>query len=174
VLYVDADAFIQSRAPALDTLVKKGKYLYMAQSYSARFNSGVIFVRNNPAVRAWLSNVIASKDKPVHAVNDVGWGENGHIIEHAMGCNFISPLHLRWNNTYKPDLNDYIRHFSFGPMRNSQPLNLYHKVLSRLTKVLAKLRTFASVLCLRVKTNDSLQTLTNKVIEYYPLFRPRI
>jgi len=67
-------------------------------------------------------------------------GGNGHIIEHTNHCQFVSTLNRSWNNTYDPDLNDYIRHFSFGPLRTNLWLNLSHKVLARLLNYLANVR----------------------------------
>jgi lipopolysaccharide biosynthesis glycosyltransferase len=51
VLFVDADAYINTTAHELERLLEPDKYLYLAKSYSGRFNSGVILVNNHFKIR---------------------------------------------------------------------------------------------------------------------------
>ncbi len=167
VLFVDADAYINNLTPCLAHAIRPDKYLYMAKSYSNRFNSGVILVKNSLIIQAWLTSVINSRHEPIKQENDVGWGENGHIIQYAEGCTFLSTLNRRWNNTYDPNLNDYIRHFNFGPLRQNTFLNLIHKVLSRLSKTYSRLFTFFNGAS---SDNKALKDLTRKVLINYSSF----
>jgi hypothetical protein len=170
VLFVDADAHIKVTAHKLETLLQANKYLYLAKSYSGRFNSGVILVNNHFKVRQWLKGVISARHVTVSPEHDVGWGENGHIIQHTENCEFVSTLNRRWNNTYDMHLVDHIRHFSFGPMRQNFYLNLSHKVLARGTRLLAKLRAFAVMLLKAKKSRDPLTELTQNVLQRYSVF----
>jgi hypothetical protein len=171
VLFVDADAYIKKLAPELATTFRPLKYLYLAKSYTGRYNSGVILVRNDQHIRDWLNKVISRRHEPVSLENSVGWGENGHIIQYTKDCKFVSTLSRSWNNTFDPDLDDYIRHFSFGPLRQNQRLNLCHKILSRLTELLSKIRSCAGRYDLVDSNEDILVCLTQKVLAHYQAFR---
>lgn len=170
VLFVDADAHINSLTPCLEEAIRPNKYLYMAKSYSNRFNSGVILIKNSPLIQAWLTSVINSRHEPIGKENDVGWGENGHIIQYAKGCHFLSTLNRRWNNTYDPNLKDYIRHFSFGPLRENFFLNLTHKVLSRLSTLYSKVCELFPISNGVSPDDESLKDLTRKVVINYSCF----
>ncbi|MCF2950426.1 hypothetical protein L0668_20115 [Paraglaciecola aquimarina] len=170
VFFVDADAFINPIAPKLSSVFKPNKYLYMAKSYSGRYNSGVMLGKNCPKMCLWLQKVIANRHINVDKVNDVGWGENGHIIQYAANCEFVTTIDRRWNNTYDPELKDYIRHFSFGPLRRSFGLNLSHKILARLTRIFAEFQSYSSRLTPSKADQDSLVTLTQRVLKYYKIF----
>ncbi|MGJ8680770.1 hypothetical protein [Paraglaciecola sp.] len=170
VLFVDADAYINHVAPSLEQVVQSNKYLYMAKSYSERFNSGVILVKNSTVIQTWLQSVISSRNEPISQENDVGWGENGHIIQHAKGFRFLSTLDRRWNNTYDPNLKDYIRHFSFGPLRQNVFLNVTHKILSRLSRLYTKMGDRFLVKTHFPARENALTDLTKKVIVNYSCF----
>jgi hypothetical protein len=138
VLFVDADATIQTHTPKLSSVLLPDKYVYLAKSYTGRYNSGVILLKNHNKVRRWLNSIIIARHQTISAKNDVGWGENGHIIEYTQHCQFVTTLDRVWNNTYDPELNDYIRHSSFGPLRTNFWPNLSHKMLAQLTKLFSK------------------------------------
>lgn len=170
VLFVDADAYIQDNAPDLESNFHTGKYLYLARSYSGRFNSGVILIKNSQVIRTWLRNLLADRHQPISAANSVGWGENGHVIEHCKNRDFVSTLDNRWNNTHDPVLKDYIRHFSFGPLRQSLMLNLIHKCFSRLTSLFSKTTRVLQKAGLIKRLDDGLVSLTQRVLRLYPIF----
>jgi hypothetical protein len=170
VLFVDADAHINSSAPSLHSVIQPDQYLYLAKSYTQRYNSGVILVQNNVNIRLWLENVIAHRHDNVDQKHTVGWGENGHIIQYTENCKFVATLDRRWNNTYDPELNDYIRHFSFGPLRNNTCLNLSHKLLARLTRFMVKAQTYLNTHKSFIPVSDPLNVLTNKVLKHYTVF----
>jgi hypothetical protein len=164
VLFVDADAYIKTSAHQLEWLLRPNKYLYLAKSYSGRFNSGVILVNNHLKIRQWLVDVISTRHLSVLPEHDVGWGENGHIIEHTQNCQFVCTLNRRWNNTYDIHLSDYIRHFSFGPLRQNFFLNIGHKLLGRSTRILTKLQEYAQTLHLLNNHQDPLIKLTKSAL----------
>ena len=144
--------------------------MYLAKSYSGRYNSGVLLIKNHNKVRRLLNTIVTARDKPILAENDVGWGENGHIIEYTKDCQFVSTLNRSWNNTYDPYLNDYIRHFSFGPLRTNLWLNLSHKALSRITKIFSKCQAFIEITRLSYPREDKLTKLTALVLQRYSEF----
>jgi hypothetical protein len=170
ILFVDADAYIQLEAPKLSSVFLPEKYFYLAKSYSGRFNSGVMLIKNHIKVRQLLKDIITARHQPILAENNVGWGENGHIIEFTQHCQFVSTLDRTWNNTYDPDLNDYIRHFSFGPLRTNLWLNLSHKALARMTKLLSKLDIFSGIGSQPYSPSDKLTKLTSIVLQRYSEF----
>jgi len=129
VLFLDADAMVNSDCPAVTDVFKTGKYIYMAKGYSERFNSGVLIARNNTQTIEWLTNVINARFNKVEKENDVGWGENGHVIELSKGVPFIVELDKKWNNTADYQLKDYIRHRNCGPLRTGFFNKFFHKVV---------------------------------------------
>ncbi len=117
VMFVDADACIAENAPAIESCLQAGKYLYMARGYSGRFNSGVIIARNHAELREDLRRLLAAPHTPIPAEDQVGWGENGHLIHLARRRAYVGELDWRWNNNYQLEQADFIRHYSAGPMR---------------------------------------------------------
>ena len=172
VLFVDADAYIQTHTPKLSSVLLPDKYMYLAKSYSGRYNSGVMLIKNHSDVRRLLNTIIKARHQPVLAENDVGWGENGHIIEYTQHCQFVSTLNRSWNNTYDPELNDYIRHFSFGPLRTNLWLNLSHMALARLTRLFSKCQAFTEITSRSCPRQDKLTKLTALVLQRYSEFGP--
>jgi hypothetical protein len=170
VLFVDADAYIQIEAPKLSSVLLPDKYIYLAKSYSGRYNSGVMLIKNHSKIRRLLNTIITSRHQPISAENDVGWGENGHIIEYTKHCQFVSTLNRSWNNTYDPELNDYIRHFSFGPLRTNFWLNLSHKILARLTTLFSKCQALTEASNQSSPPQDKLTKLTALVLQRYSEF----
>ena len=172
VLFLDADAKVKENCPALSDITNvdtnADKYVYMAKGYSGRFNSGVILAVNHEKTIAWLTKVIDSRGSTVNRLNDVGWGENGHVIELSKGLSFIKELNEKWNNTSNYDLDDYIQHSNCGPMRTSPLSHLFHKIIFSLS---ARYLTY-------IKNNKPdrdveyaeklLMKETNKILSLYP------
>jgi len=170
VLFVDADAYIQPAAPSIASVIRQDKLIYMANGYTGRFNSGVMFVVNHPNTLNWLTQVVASRQQPLPEQDSVGWGENGHVIYHARGCDFIAELATEWNNTFQPELADYIRHFNHGPMRSSLMTRLLHRLLSRSTRGISRL---AELNLLHDHSDgDDLARLQQQALRYYPELQP--
>jgi len=168
VLFLDADAMVNVNCPALTEVFQSGKYIYMAKGYSNRFNSGVLIVRNNEQTITWLTRIINARFNKVEEENDVGWGENGHVIELSKGVSFIAELDQKWNNTFNYQLNDYIRHHNCGPMRTGFIHNFFHRIVFFLS---ARLLAYVdrNNLAPQHKQVESVLTIeTNMIISIYP------
>ncbi len=117
VLFVDADAEIRPEAPPIESLDEVGKCLYMARGYSQRINSGVLIAKQSEAACQFFRKVLENSDLPLSKADDVGWGENGHIIHFAKDNPSLKLISRRWNNNGDFFLKDHIRHYSAGPLR---------------------------------------------------------
>jgi hypothetical protein len=117
VAYIDCDVEVREVCPDLRTLEQPGKALYMASGYSGRLNSGVIIVKNTPEVRELFQRILDGAQKRLPPEDDVGWGENGHIIHFAKNSPLLATIPRQWNNNHDPALADFMRHYSAGPMR---------------------------------------------------------
>lgn len=170
VIFLDADAYIQPNCPPISTVLDIGKCLYMAKGYSNRFNSGVMIVRNCEIIRQWIKEVVHSRATSVDDENDVGWGENSHIIQLSKGCNFIKVLPIQWNNTCDPDLNDFIRHQNSGPLRTSYWDNLLHKIIFSVADRLVKLTDIPREKKHLPPHDQLLYQETKRILRIYPAF----
>jgi hypothetical protein len=174
VVFLDADAFVQTSCPEITTITRNDKYLYMAKGYSNRFNSGVMIVKNHRKLRQWLTLLIANQNKAVRIENDVGWGENGHVIEFSHNCDFVQELPQAWNNTYSTALADFIRHQNCGPLRSNFFDNLFHKILfslaSRATSLAKRLTTVFKANPQEKSPQAMLANETARVLAHYPCF----
>lgn len=117
VAYIDCDVEVRAACPDLRSLERPGKALYMAAGYSGRLNSGVIIVKNTVGVRALFRRILDGAQMRLPPEDDVGWGENGHIIHFAKDSPLLETIPAPWNNNHDPALDDYMRHYSAGPMR---------------------------------------------------------
>lgn len=116
VLYADTDVAISEDCPPLTDAVSDENPIGLVAGHSGRVNAGVIIAKRTPASLAFFAEWIKSLGMPLAARHDVGWGENGHLIRLALKHR-ISLLDTRWNNTFRPELDDYMRHYT-GPMRS--------------------------------------------------------
>jgi Nucleotide-diphospho-sugar transferase len=127
VAFIDADCEIKSEMPPLESLLVEDKYLYMANGFSGRINSGVMIIRNSEEVKNLFRTIYKHSNEEVP---NADWGENGHLIHFASRWEGLQLLDTRWNNNFKPDLQDYIRHYSAGgPMRSLYPANRVEKTV---------------------------------------------
>ena len=133
VFFIDADAEIRSTCPDFRSLAKSGKSLYMAHGFSGRVNSGVIIVRNSPEIREFLATVVSGFAKVIPPADDVGWGENGHIIHFTRNAPFLEVIPPAWNNNHSPELADHVRHYSAGPMRKLYRMNTLSRAFPSLS-----------------------------------------
>lgn len=170
VIFLDADAFVQSTCPEIESLMESDKYLYLAKSYSKRFNSGVMIVKNNTRIRHWLMHVINSRHENIRSENKVGWGENGHIIQHSHHCTFIKEIPQAWNNTQDANMNDYIRHQNCGPLRNNVFDRFFHKVIFYCSSKIEKTLNYINTWNLNLEDRDLLNVETRRVLAIYPCF----
>lgn len=134
VLFIDADAYVQNTAPDIRTHFHNNKTFYLVKGYSGEFNSGVILVRKHSTSRALIKQIIDYRF--VAKEQKVGWGENDSVIAATKGVGCVYELTTHWNNTFDTILNDYIRHLNHGPLRKSSKKKLFHRCLSRATKLL--------------------------------------
>ncbi|AFU99799.1 hypothetical protein [Simiduia agarivorans] len=139
VLFVDADARIQSECPPVEPSLHKDKSIYLTRGYSGRFNSGVMLFRRTNASFEFLITLLRHRTDVVPAEDDVGWGENGHVIHFAKANPSVQALDERWNNNGRPLAADYIRHFSAGPMRACHKAGVIPMVKAQLTAIINRL-----------------------------------
>jgi hypothetical protein len=173
VIFIDADAMVKERCPALKTLYNVNQYIYMAKGYSGRFNSGVLIVRNHECVIDWLTRIIDNRMLGIADKNSVGWGENGHIIELSHNCPFICEIDQKWNNTHDSHMTDYIHHKNCGPLRTHCVNNFIHKIIFCLSR---RVLTSTNVFHLSAQLNHSdnkLEYETNRVVSIYPRFNTK-
>lgn len=116
VLYLDTDVAIRPDCPAIESAVSQENPIGLVAGHSGRINAGVIIARKTAMSLEFFAKWVACLGKPIAARHDVGWGENGHLIRLAEKHG-IDSIDTRWNNTFLPDLDDYIRHYT-GPLRN--------------------------------------------------------
>jgi hypothetical protein len=171
VIYVDADAAVRATAPNILADIDRRNAFFAAKGYSGRINSGVlVFRRCSESIRL-LETILQHREMCLPAQDDVGWGENGHVIHFSREFPLLEILDPRWNNNSDPDLDDYIRHYSAGPMRAhfkvSRSAHLgylcYHYVLA----VYARLAHWGPA---SVTLGPQLDALTASTLHKYPLF----
>jgi hypothetical protein len=122
VLCLDCDAEVFSNAPSLDLTMNRNRwaYIHMTRGHSGRYNSGVIMVRNGYPARGFFAELWRRIGTPLAQSDDVGWGENGHVIQLSKEVDCIAELPRSWNNTYLPLPDpEYIRHHT-GPIRDNE------------------------------------------------------
>jgi hypothetical protein len=139
VFYIDADAEIKSECPDFRTLAKPERFLYMAHGFSARVNSGVIIARDSPEVRGFFATVMRGFDRNLPAEDDVGWGENGHVIHFSRNLPFLEVIPSTWNNNRSPELADYVRHYSAGPMRPLYKMSASSKAIPYVSRLVQRM-----------------------------------
>jgi hypothetical protein len=139
VLYLDCDIEVKPGTPAVETLFEPGKTLYMVNGFSGRLNSGVMLARQDPALEELLRTILSNAQNPVPPEDDVGWGENGHVIHYAKNFPGLKILATAWNNNQDPALADHLRHYSAGPMRRHYRFTPLEKTMSRLGRLYLKL-----------------------------------
>ena len=130
VLILDADAWVNEHSPDIRENIVAGKYIYMAKGYTQRFNSGVMLLNNSPACLRFVDTIINNRIYEIPEEDSVGWGENGHVIHFAKHSSIVKELDCVWNNTYKADINDFIKHRNHGPLRTSFMRKMLHKSLA--------------------------------------------
>ncbi len=117
VMFIDSDARVDGRTPAIEDLGAGAHAVRMALGRSERLNSGVIYARASDAARSFFGKVLASADEQLAPEDRAHLKyENGNIIHCARHDPTVGTLPLRWNNTYDAGLDDYIRHYT-GPLR---------------------------------------------------------
>jgi hypothetical protein len=122
VAFIDCDAEVRSSAPSLEAAfdIDPHAYVYMARGNTGRFNSGVQIVRNGEPSRAFFREVWRRMGTPIDPGDDVGWGENGHIIQLSHEVEFLAELPRCWNNMQlPPPTPEFVRHHT-GPIDDAE------------------------------------------------------
>jgi len=172
VVFIDADAEVTERCPPIESVALPECCIYMAKGYSQRFNSGVMIFRNSENSRVFIQKLLDNRERPLPAEHDVGWGENGHVIHYAVANPAVAVIDKRWNNNSDCDLNDYIRHYSAGPLRA-----LYHaqgvdhckfRALSFGLAVLRRIAKYSGFAPSANGFNVRMEDLTVKLLRRYP------
>lgn len=169
VFYVDADARIQEHAPPLTNLIKADKHVYAARGYSGRINSGVLLFTNTAPAREKLSQILGNINRELPVEDDVGWGENGHMIHYLSNWVGFQELPPAWNNNHTADLPDFIRHYSAGPLRAEFQPPAHKRLPAMLTSKLANLlRRLKRLENNRATISCQLPILTASALQYFP------
>lgn len=136
VAYIDADCEVRENTPHyVELLDRSERSILMANGRTGRINSGVIFTRADDAARDWLQRVVASATDHIPEEDRANLRfENGNIIALERRLNGIGELSPIWNNTFDPDLDDYIRHFT-GPLKPLYQRSLFEQLSMRLAKL---------------------------------------
>ncbi len=112
VVFVDADCLIRDNAPDFRSLNKEGKYIYMANGFSGRLNSGVIIVKNSHSVKRLFTRLLLFSNIPNLLIprRNRALFENGHFINFVTHWKGLEIISSRWNNTHKEDSDEYFSH----------------------------------------------------------------
>ncbi|MBA55601.1 MAG: hypothetical protein CMK89_14195 [Pseudomonadales bacterium] len=171
VVFLDADTRVSACTPKIESLEQSGRHLYVAKGYSGRLNSGVLIMRRHPDMLKVLQSALAIATQPVAKECDVGWGENGHLIQLCRQAQFVHYLDQKWNNNHNPELQDYIRHFSAGPMHQHHQAPLPQRVIARSIYFGARVLQFLRA---HPTGNDvfirNLERLSANILSRYPDF----
>lgn len=117
VAFLDSDVEATERAPRVEVVHSQGKDVYLADGFSSRPNSGVILARSTETSRRFFQDVLEAAGKPLRPEHVVGWGENGEIISVSSTYSGYQKIDRRWNNNSSASLDDFMRHYSAGPLR---------------------------------------------------------
>jgi hypothetical protein len=122
VAYIDCDAEVLPSAPPLDNIfdVDPPGRIFMARGHSGRFNSGVMFVRNSLISRRFYKEVWNAMGTLLDPADDVGWGDNGHVIQVAKKLDCVTEIPTAWNSTvWPPPAVEFVRHHT-GPLQDAE------------------------------------------------------
>jgi len=137
--YIDADCVVRTKAPDFRTDLPDGSSdLYLAEGRSGRVNSGVIFARNSQSSRGYIATVLDSMTRPISSEDRAGLKyENGNFIFVDRTVAKADRMPLTWNNTFEPELDDHIRHFT-GDLRSGYRRSAFDTYLGKAQKLLAR------------------------------------
>jgi len=181
VVFLDADTRVAEYTPPIHQLADINKHLYACKGYTGRLNSGVLVIENTKSTYQLFSKIINHATHPIPKEDDVGWGENGHVIHYTKHCDFLHFIDNRWNNNHNPTLTDYIRHYSQGPLHDSFKPPFIHHCLERsyhyVLAALKRIHRFTKTHHKRDQAHNKrqfyhqLNALTQAVLRHYPLFK---
>ena len=128
----------------------------------------MMLVRNDPAAVDLFKTILANALSPVPPEDNVGWGENGHVIHYVKTFPGLKILGTEWNNNQNPALRDYIRHYSAGPMRQYYSFTASEKVIANAGSLYSKIARRLSSNCGASEFYARLDTLMRVVAANYP------
>lgn len=135
--FIDADCEVREHTPDFRTCLSSGTKasIFMANGFSGRINSGVIFMKNTPEAKAYLDEVIKNRENPVPEEDQAPF-ENGHMIKYGKHNPSVEIINNRlWNNNIEFDPGSYIQHYSGGKLR---PLYLKEHTIAKRIYLLRK------------------------------------
>lgn len=180
VLFLDADTRVAADAPGLNVALNDQHLIYAAKGFSGRYNSGVLLIRNGSASIRFFEKMLAMALNKLPEADDVGWGENGHLIHLAKREPSCTELDPRWNNNHRLYLNDFIRHYSRGPLYHEHHASLSMQLMERLSHYTLALHRRLIALIYGRKANMQwqksrfyplLDQLCDRVCHRHPVFR---
>ena len=120
IAFIDADCEIRENCPDFRKFLLRSNPLasiFLANGFSGRINSGVIFIKNKPETLSFLNLVIEHRYKEVPD-EDKALYENGHIIHFGKNEPNIQIIDNNlWNNNYELNNDSFIQHYSGGILR---------------------------------------------------------
>ena len=120
IAFIDADCEIRHHAPSFVKKLEQfqaDQNIFMAEGFSGRINSGVIFLKNSKEAKNYLESVIINGDKEVPD-EDKALYENGHMIYYGKNNPNIKIINYeKWNNNRVFNERSYIQHYSGGKLR---------------------------------------------------------
>lgn len=169
IAFVDADVSIRGHTPDFRTQWPSPRSVFMAKGRSGRINSGVIFARGEPQAIGFFEQVMASivANVPAAARHHLKY-ENGNVIHCASQGDAIEVIDHAWNNTFEPELHDYLRHYT-GPMRDEYRRSLGAALAFRLARALAA-KPGPQPEARDAQFVARLEALTRRCVQIYPAF----
>jgi hypothetical protein len=138
VTYIDADCAVSDEAPAPCAVDDGQNHVFMGLGRTGRLNSGVMIARGTELGAGFFQRVYDSAGEQIPAEDRAHLKyENGNIIYVSKLLDTVGVLDKKWNNTFDPEIQDYIRHFA-GPMREHYKRPLLDEVRYRLGQSLTK------------------------------------
>lgn len=137
VAYIDADCEVKGGAPHFSLPLQQSgsSNVHMALGRSGRVNSGVMLAQPTESSIGFLERVMQSITEaiPDDDRRDLKF-ENGNVIYVNRILEPVGPLATEWNNTFDPDLPDFIRHYTGvlrAEYRQSAAFSLTNKILRK-------------------------------------------
>ncbi len=175
VFFIDADAEVKPDTPPIQQLAEPTKSVYLVPGWSGRVNSGVLIVRNSADAIEMFRNILENAQKPVPDEDALSWGENGHVIHYSKNQAFVKICDRKWNNNADPAMDDYIRHYSNGPMRDTYKQVWMWRTLFKFEKTMARgqgrlIRAARQKMGQNRPFLENLRTLEHQCTRHYPEF----
>lgn len=180
VVCLDADTDIKSDCPDFRAVAEPDKCIMAANGYSDRLNSGVVMARSCADSCLFFGKLLEICEQNIPVEDQVGWGENGHFIYLAKDKPYLQTLSAQWNNNRDAEMDDFIRHYSRGPLFRLKKIGLLQYGLFMFDQFMMHfLRIGRRLEQRKLGTRDQdyikadLAELLYRVLQRYPLFTPQ-